>query len=450
VSVGAVLATYANVMAAQYLPAIRLTIRRHNKLMNVIQSMTGSEYYGDGQHLDNTSGRLIFQTQLGADVGWRSETGVMPKGAVPKYQEATFPIQYLFGSIQLSHVSVLATASGKDTRPSEIKVKALADMLDNLENKMKWEHERMIWGFQALATCGVTAASLTVNLTGPKWDWLMPGIRIDIINSGTGLAEVNGIARTVESIDRVNNRIVLDTAGGVVTTTAVDTIHRFDSYGHEPAGILQLMTANGIFMNINPLVATWEFWQPFNIDKSLAPVQPTELELLTWLEQLYENGGVGDSDDNSEEEDKGSLLLLTDPGVHLRYAQNYFALRKYAPESKEIYTGFKGIAIETPNKGYGATLVSHANVPHTATYGRIWAIRPQRLGVWELGDTDWLTSFAEGGGSPSPWSQITGTDGAGTVGPTAQYQATMYRYVTFGGTVRRAHGEYNGLVRINV
>ena len=178
---------------------------------------------------------------------------------------------------------------------------------------------RMMWmdGTAALATCGVTTASLTVvlgNSTGDagltpgvqtdrdKWIWLSTGrARIDIVDATTGTAIANGSNRTiVDFTTGTSPVIVLDTAGGVVTTTSA---HRIVWSGNvlgggtytsrEFPGILAAVDTTGTYQNINRATAGNSFWKSAKVTGTTAGTNEniSLANVLKLLHLIAQNGG---------------------------------------------------------------------------------------------------------------------------------------------------------------
>ena len=111
---------------------------------------------------------------------------------------------------------------------------------------MKEDLGRQVYGDGKgiLSMCGTTGASLTVQLASTaNMEFYVEGMHVDIVLAADGVAITSGADRVIQSVDEENKRIVLDAAGGVVTTDDTHGVVRQGSYGAEMTGLSSIVSA---------------------------------------------------------------------------------------------------------------------------------------------------------------------------------------------------------------
>jgi hypothetical protein len=142
-------------------------------------------------------------------------------------------------SVKIDSVSWIAGFKGDDlsNQAGKISPVALPDTLPDSGNIVVLnDHTRApaalgkLWETNVLfpiASCVVTAGSLTVNLdSGTNMEKFFVGQVLDVRETATGLLVTNGAGQAIESIDKTDHTITFTNAVGVVTTTASHSVYR--------------------------------------------------------------------------------------------------------------------------------------------------------------------------------------------------------------------------------
>lgn len=253
---------------------------------------------------DRVSGRnYFFKLDIGDSLG---QGMVLPRGgAFPDPEDS----QWAEGKItvaRLAHTVELTMDEWELMRTdAAAAVDIVAHKLGQATSKMTRELARQTHGDGTgiLARCGATTASLTVVIQGTATDqydrdrlnWLQARrVKIDIVDVTTGAPITNGTDRFVVSVAANGLSIVLDTAGGVVTTTTshritwANSVDPFSSGAYvsgEIVGIGQLMKTSRTWLGINSATAGNDYWDPTVVPGS-SPGTP-EAFTLGRLQTLY-------------------------------------------------------------------------------------------------------------------------------------------------------------------
>lgn len=232
----------------------------------------------------NTYFKVVIGDSLGdASIG---SGGDFPAPVDPEYAEATVTMDRNAHTIGLTF-----DEWEKLNREPTAAVPIVAEKMKRGVQKMTRELARktLMDGTAKLARCAVTSASLTVNLQSSdgssgsanqydrdRWNWLVARrARIDIVSASTGAAITNGSNRTIVSVSKSGNTIVLDTAGGVVTTATTDVItwagsvDAFSSGTYtsgEFEGLGAMMSTSRTYLGINSATAGNEYWDPITVN----------------------------------------------------------------------------------------------------------------------------------------------------------------------------------------
>lgn len=229
----------------------------------------------------NTFVKLEVGDSLGQ--GNIAEGGAFPAAGDPTYSEAKLGLARLAHTVELT-LEEFELLNSQAAAAFPVVQRKLAKGVERMRRDMA--RQFYMDGTATLARCAATTASLTVNLqtsngdTGSasqydrdRWTYLEPNrIKIDLVDATTGAAVTNGTGRSIASIaarSPSGSTLVLDTAGGTVTTTTNTVIvptGNVTSPGSvytslDTPGIMAAIATGNTYLNINRTSAGNYFWQ---------------------------------------------------------------------------------------------------------------------------------------------------------------------------------------------
>jgi hypothetical protein len=232
-------------------------------------------------------------------------------------------------------------------------------------------------GSGVLARCDVTAGSLTVNLqttASNQYDrdrsnWLeVNGSYVDLVDATTGAAIANGENRFIVDMDDdyAPTTVTLDTAGGVVTTTANtvitwrDSVDPFSSGSYvsgEVVGLGQLMKSDRTWCGINSATAGKSVWNPVVVSGA-TPGTP-EAFSLGRIQKLFVRMSKKASDGMQPGPDSGHVIFSGHGVAASAIAQYADSIRYVDPKPGDRLTfGFTEI------EGLGLTWLTDVHYAH--------------------------------------------------------------------------------------
>lgn len=224
----------------------------------------------------------VFAVQTGRNQGGgpRSENSILPDPGSVEYNSMRVNVAYEHQLFSITQQAIEAAKSDRASFAAQLDAQIEGAMDAMARRCSRW----MCMGDSSgcLANCGTTAASLTVQLAdGPQGfatQHLEVGMVLDILTRSSGATIVNGNGRTIQSIDHAAKTIVLDTAGGVVTTASTHGVYLERSRNVAPMGIL------GIIDDRNPTTIN---------STGVANLQNTDIATNAWFKAIRATNPAG-------------------------------------------------------------------------------------------------------------------------------------------------------------
>jgi len=273
---------------------------------------------------DIVGGRRVIKPApygVNGGTGSGSDTDALPVSGGNKYADFISTIKSVRGVIKFTDQVMKASRSDRAAFLS-----AMQSEEDGMLKSLKHTYGRQMYmdGVGKLAVCGTTSASTTVTVASTQY--LVEGQTIDI-RDGSNALITNGTQRRIEAVNRAAKTIVLDTAGGVVTTTSANYITEQGSYNKEITGMEAVYAQSGTLYTLSKTDYPW-----------LIP---------------YQHPNTGDIEDqkiidviNYVEEFFGSTINLipVNPAVETEYYK-YLEVTKRSPNPLVLEGGYKALSI---------------------------------------------------------------------------------------------------------
>lgn len=331
-------------------------------------------------HEDIVGAQAVIPCHVGRNtgVGSRKEGEVMPAAGNQRTVQATVPVRSHYGRIRFTKQVITRMESDRGAFVRAIKLET-----DGLKSDATRDQSRQVWNPTsdgALATCGTTSASTTVQLatTTPEQRLLdiREGMRLDI---GTA-SNPQSIAsdRLVSSVDLTNKTVTVD--GAAVTTTSAAFLFRQGAGGtstdqRELTPVPYMVKDTGSLQGIDP--ATEPIWAAL-VDDNGSVTTPLSENMVEKIVQRSENrsGKMVDS-------------LWCEDGVY-RFAANMLKARQRIVNTLELKGGHKAIDFQ-----FGADslpLARDRDAPTATIYGL------NHESIVEYVDQDWTWEDEDGSG----------------------------------------------------
>lgn len=323
----------------------------------------------DGQQV-----KFSAQVENPQGVGSRLTSSQALPAAVPgKYIELAVPTGRIYGTLEFD--SKMLKAAGQSAAGRRAYINYLENEMKGLKNTIIMDLSRQAFGKKTgfLATCGTTAGSLTLQLaTTANMEYFVEGMHIDIVTTATGVAIANGSDRTIMSVDVDNETVVLDTAGGVVTTDATISVTRQGSYNAEMTGLSAIVDATEDIYGIT--TSLQRRWKSYVATSSGAFTIKKLVKAVT--ESKIRGGATPD-------------LVVSHPDIMDQYWYELTGSKTYDIANRPIPVetmdgGYRKLALTLKDKQ--ATWIPDDNCPH----GEIYCLRKEDIGIQHLGEMDFM------------------------------------------------------------
>lgn len=251
---GTTLTTIADAMKVDYLPKVREQVNNGSNyfVMKLMQKATQIQGGGKNFSVTHHFGR-------NAGIGAGTESGTLPTAGNQQYKASTGNVAYIHGRLQVTNAAIQATKKDAVTYLKEMEAE-VRGLTTDLQDYMRRTSVGYSTGKLATFAINTTVNVLTVNDVRR----FFIGQIIDIMNNSNA---VSVSARTVNDIDYTNKTITI--SGAAVTTAATDYAVTSGTYGLEPVGLGDIISASTTLQGLAPGTYGW------------------------WKAQVLANGGTG-------------------------------------------------------------------------------------------------------------------------------------------------------------
>lgn len=335
-------------------------------------------------------------TSIGAR-GDTSNDGDLPVGATPGYTQATFGVKPQYATIRVTGFA-MRTSRRPDFAFARAQVR---DMEDTMKDFKKDINRQMFGVGEAILCRTVTTGNTTTFVVSNDFyptrptKFLSPNMKVDVKIASTLVDATSGNSRTLSSINKSTNTIVLDAAVNVGSTTGLAAIYREDNtYAtgtvvNEYAGLL------GAVDSANPNAVTG------TASLASTPVVPNfgaidRSSTEEWGAQVLDNSGtlrpfsvhlVEQGIDAGEEEAGGETTLIqTNYAIFRIYGALLIAAKQYDGNAMELDGGFKALSVN------GIPMVRDVDAPDYT----IFCLDESTFYLGVTGDWAWLEDDAGG------------------------------------------------------
>lgn len=207
--------------------------------------------------------KVKFSAQCENPQGFGARTlasQVLPASVPGKYIELEINTGRMYLVLEFDRKMLIAAGTSPEGRRAYV---------NYLENELKGGKvtvvdnlSRMLFGKKTgfLCTCGVTAASLVLQLeASANMEHFVEGQHIDIVTTATGVAIARGTDRVIQSVDVDNATVTLDAAGLAPTTDDTMSVVRQGSYNAEMTGLASIVSDTEDIYNV--VTATTRRWK---------------------------------------------------------------------------------------------------------------------------------------------------------------------------------------------
>ncbi len=324
---------------------------------------------------DKVEGQQVkFSAQVENPQGLGSRktySSALPAAVPGKYMELAVGTGRMYGVLEFD-AKLLKAAGGSGKKAfvnyAENEFKGLkTSFLDDLGRQLFGD------GSGVISVCGTTSASLTVQLaTTANMEHFIEGMHIDLVVAATGVAIANGSDRTIESVDVDNLRIVLDTAGGVVTTDATTGVCRQGSWDAELTGLSAVVSATEDIYGVT--TANQRRWQSY-VKTSFGAFNIKGVGKVMAAAKIR-SGAYCD-------------IIVCHPDILAQYWYELTGTRTFDVSNAPVPVqklGVGYVALDITIEGKKAVLMSDPNCPH----GTIYGLNTEYLGIQHLGDPEFM------------------------------------------------------------
>lgn len=184
------LSNFDEALKIDYLPAVREQLNHASYFLSKVQR--------NEEDVEGKQWQLTAHYQRNSGVGAGSETG-LPTAGQQAYKNPYDNVKYNRGRIQVSGPVMKAAKSDKGAI-----VRALDSEMKGVTRDLKKEVNYQLFndGTAARAVVnGDPGTSTTLTVDGPGTQYLFDGMKIDIVDPGTGVPTTSGTDLTITSVD---------------------------------------------------------------------------------------------------------------------------------------------------------------------------------------------------------------------------------------------------------
>jgi len=350
-----------------------------------------------------TGQSLLVRHQIGRTSGIvrPSAAGAsFPSATQGTYKETTVPLASALATIECTDQDLLRAADSAHSMV-QLLTKEAEDLITEFRRDINAMFIRGSNG--ALATVVSYTDGTPDVVTVDDTSLLQPGESIDFYRSGSPVTDAT--AQTIVDITSETTFTVTSITG---TPASGDTIHRASSYGNEPQGLEQIISATTTLQGV--AATAYYFWQA-NVaaGSSLADFNPKTLKvLLNKCEKRVR---------------RKPTLLMADMDVASAMAWVQLGTRQFVNAKK-----FEGYWDTFTYDGHQVI------IEHDAPSNTLYVVDKKGLLFGRLGG-EVINLVKEGGAT-----QRLATDGSGNY--RAAWQRHFTSYAQLGCTDRRGHGKY--------
>lgn len=398
------------ILTDMFLPGFRSQIEKEKPPLFSVLSAKSDKVAGK-----NVIFSALMENPQG--VGARgSASAVLPTAVAGSAKRVTTGLKRLYAVLEFDDMTLKAagTAGGRNEFINHTEQEMAGIKTSFLDDKSRQAYGS---GNGALSACGVTGASLTLQLsTTAQMQRFVEGMHIDLITTVTGVAIANGSDRTIQSVDVDNKRVVLDTAGGVVTTDSTISAARQGAWGSEVTGLSAIVSATADIYDIT--TASYRRWKSY-VATGVGAFSTKKLA-QAMLESKIRGG-------------KFANLIVCSPLRQLQYWYELTGTRTFdvakSPIPVQKYgTGYYGLEITI--EGKKAIMLGDIECLDSEIYG----LNTEDIGIQHFGEAEWIK---QDGSVLIP--NIGGANG------TATYKAVMAYYWEIICTRRNSHFKMEGV-----
>lgn len=409
--------TAANVLKDDYQPAVREQLNNQIMLLAQIEKKDISQ--------EGEEAIIALHTGRNSGIGARPENGSIPTAGNQSYLQASIPVKFNYGRLQISGPIIEAMKSDRGSFIRAIDSETRGLVMD-LKRDINRQLHTPSTGIIATCVTVVTGASGTstfateaevrrqeVGMLVDFYDGDYASddtdVTVSAVNISTKTVTYDSLAAAVDTGDWVVRAGVVPVA--VSSKATEDTTY-------ELHGLEDIVTdGSGTAGHSAGLASPWlhgidgtasTVWASY---QSAVSAVPTDTVFETALDEINLTSGT-DPD-----------LIVTSHAAARAYAATLKTMKRF-PNSVELKGGFNGISVQT-GRGEVALWAERDCLDDVA-----FLVNTSYLQYWVL--ADW--SFMDRDGAVL--NRVANTDA---------YEATAYCYHEFGTDMRNAHGKLTGL-----
>lgn len=365
---------------------------------------------------DDIEGRraiLSLHVTRNSGVGARAEGGTLPTAGEQGYTEERVPLRYNYGRIKLSGPVIAAMKSDKGSFTRAVDSESKGVVKD-----LRRDVNRQLFGTSngVIATCGTTAASVTVQLLAATSLVQMRQFEVGMVVDIGTVASPSTVAsaRTITAVDRTNKTITVNGAT-LSTTSGTHFVFRTGSGGDgsaqkELTGLQTTVAGSGTVFNVNP--ATVPSWVSY-VAASVGSISDVKFESM--IDNVSIEGG-----------EVPNLIITTD-GVRRAYSATLTSQKRFA-DSLELKGGFKALSVSAG--GEPVALTWDRDCPAQTAF----VVNTSHFMQFQM--SDW--NFADDDGAVL--SRVSGEDA---------FEAYLRKYHELATDKRNAHGIMTGITEVS-
>lgn len=386
------------VLKEDYLPAIR-------------EQLNSSTYYLSKvvKNEEDIVGRraiIAVNKSRNRGIGARADGGTLPAAGQQGYADLLIPVKYNYARIKVTGPTIKAMTKdeGSFTRAVDSELKgALRDLKNDYNRQLIFGD-----GTGALAKCGTTSASTTVQLNTTETDtmkYMEVGMYIDIIDVDDDTVLASN--RSITALNTTNDTITI--SGAAVTTDSTHRICLTGSWKNEVNGFSLIVSTTGTFQGINRATAGNEWWKG-NVYGNSGTLRAISDDLL---QQVW--------DDCEEKGDAEDLILITTRGIRRKYINTLTAQKRFV-NNLDLGGGFKAVDFNN-----SPMLVDKDAPAHKVRY-----VNVKNVQIYRMSDWSWMNEDG------AVLSRVSGEDA---------YEAVLYNYSEQGADRCNAHGTLDDITQ---